>query len=240
MGSGYRVFTAGEVLTASNVQDYLQNQSVMSFADSTARATSIGTANFEEGMVSYLQDSDTLEVYDGSTWGSIAPATTQGLTLINTTSFSAVASQSINDVFSATYNNYRIVCHINNTSTADGLSLRLRVSGADNTTSNYNVARVESNVSAAVNRYATGATSFDVNSTDDGGLAAGFVLDLQAPFVANHTVGQISVMGQNSSASYCARMGGYVFSATTSFTGYTLFPGGGTMTGSISTYAYNA
>ena len=163
-----------------------------------------------------------------------------GMVLLNTTSFSGVASQSVNDVFSATYNNYRIVCHINNTSTADGLSLRLRVSGADNTTSNYNVARVESNVSAAVNRYATGATSFDVNSTDDGGLAAGFVLDLQAPFVANHTVGQISVMGQNSSASYCARMGGYVFSATTSFTGYTLFPGGGTMTGSISTYAYNA
>jgi hypothetical protein len=32
----------------------------------------------------------------------------QGLTLISTTTFSAVASQSINDVFSATYDNYFI------------------------------------------------------------------------------------------------------------------------------------
>ena len=33
----------------------------------------------------------------------------QGLVLLNTTSFSAVSSQSINDVFSATYTNYKIV-----------------------------------------------------------------------------------------------------------------------------------
>jgi hypothetical protein len=163
-----------------------------------------------------------------------------GMVLLNTTSFSGVASQSVNDVFSATYNNYKIVCHINNTSTADGISWRLRVAGADNTTSNYNGARMESSSSAVNNRYFTGATSFDINATDDGGLAAGFVLDLQAPFAANHTVGQINVMGQNSAAAYSARAGGYVFSATTSFTGYTLFVGGGTMTGSISTYAYNA
>jgi hypothetical protein len=182
-------------------------------------------------------------VKDGATnMGTIATTVDAktGLILLNTTSFSAVASQSINDVFSATYNNYKIVCHITNTSTADGISWRLRVAGADNTTSNYNGARMESSSSAVNNRYFTGATSFDINATDDGGLAAGFVLDLQAPFAANHTVGQINVMGQNSAAAYSARAGGYVFSATTSFTGYTLFVGGGTMTGSISTYAYNA
>jgi 4-hydroxy-3-methylbut-2-enyl diphosphate reductase IspH len=32
-----------------------------------------------------------------------------GLVLLNTTSFSAVASQSVNDVFSATYDNYKII-----------------------------------------------------------------------------------------------------------------------------------
>jgi len=238
MGSGYRTFTAGEILTASNVQNYLMDQSVMSFADSTARATGIGTANFEEGMLSYLADTNQLEVYDGAAWSQIGQ--TPGLVKINTTSFSGVSSQSINDVFSATYNNYRIVCHINNTSTADGLLMRLRVSGADNTTANYNYARTESNSSATANRYGAGQTSFDVNSTDDGGLAVGFVLDLEAPFAANHTVGQINVMGQNSSGAYSSRVGGYVFSATTSFTGYTVYPGSGTITGSISTYAYNA
>jgi hypothetical protein len=42
-----------------------------------------------------------------TTLGVYAPSTS-GLTLINTTSFSGVASQSVNDVFSATYDNYRI------------------------------------------------------------------------------------------------------------------------------------
>jgi hypothetical protein len=68
MGSGYRTFTAGEVLTASNVQNFLQNQSVMVFADSTARATGIGTANFEEGMFTFLTGTDALEFYDGTAW----------------------------------------------------------------------------------------------------------------------------------------------------------------------------
>jgi hypothetical protein len=152
--------------------------------------------------------------------------------------FSGASSVSLNDCFTSTYDNYRIVCHITNTSTADGLSMRLRVSGADNTTSNYNYARTESNSSATANRYGAAQTSFDVNSTDDGGLAVGFVLDLEAPFIANHTVGQINVMGQNSSASYSSRVGGYVFSATTSFTGFTIFPGSGTIAGTIRVYGY--
>jgi trimeric autotransporter adhesin len=40
----------------------------------------------------------------GLKWNN--PGTVGGLVHINTTSFSAVASQSINDVFSATYDNY--------------------------------------------------------------------------------------------------------------------------------------
>jgi hypothetical protein len=68
MGSGYRTFTAGEVLTASNVQNYLQDQSVMVFGGSAARSSAIGTANFEEGMVSYLTDTDKVEAYDGTNW----------------------------------------------------------------------------------------------------------------------------------------------------------------------------
>jgi hypothetical protein len=163
-----------------------------------------------------------------------------GMVLLNTTSFSAVSSQSINDVFSATYNNYRIVCHLTNTSTADGLNFRFRVSGADNSTTNYNLARIESNSGGTTNRYATGQTSFDINSTDDGGVAHGFIIDFQAPFATNRTVGQMITIGQDSAANYSMRTGGYVFSATTSFTGYTLLPGSGTITGSLSTYAYNA
>jgi hypothetical protein len=74
MGSGYRTFTAGEVLTASNVQNYLQDQSVMVFGGSAARSSAIGTANFEEGMLTYLTDVDKLQVYTGSSFVDVYPA----------------------------------------------------------------------------------------------------------------------------------------------------------------------
>ena len=68
-GLGYKVFTAGEVLTAANVNGYLMEQSVMVFAGTAARGSAIGTAS--EGMVSYLSDSNSLTVYDGSNWKAI-------------------------------------------------------------------------------------------------------------------------------------------------------------------------
>lgn len=66
MGSGFRTFASGEVLTAANVNNYLMEQAVMSFADSTARDAAVTSP--EEGMIAYLQDVDTFTAYNGSSW----------------------------------------------------------------------------------------------------------------------------------------------------------------------------
>ena len=66
-GLGRKVFAAGEVLTAANVQGYLQDQAVMVFDDATDRATVLGTA-VAEGMTTYLKDVNTVQVYDGTSW----------------------------------------------------------------------------------------------------------------------------------------------------------------------------
>jgi len=65
-GAGRKVFTAGDVLTASQVQDYLQDQSVMVFAGTAARSSAIATPT--EGMVSVQTDVDDLTYYNGSAW----------------------------------------------------------------------------------------------------------------------------------------------------------------------------
>jgi len=65
-GAGRKVFQFNEVLTAADVNQYLMDQSVMRFADSAARSSAIGTPT--EGMVSWLDDEDQVEVYDGSQW----------------------------------------------------------------------------------------------------------------------------------------------------------------------------
>jgi len=67
-GQGRRVFTAGDVLTASQVQDFLQDQTVMVFAGTAARSSAIATPS--EGMVSVQTDLDDLTYYNGSAWTS--------------------------------------------------------------------------------------------------------------------------------------------------------------------------
>lgn len=70
-GLGRKVFAAGEVLTAANVNGYLMDQTVMVFADSAARTSALGTA-VSEGMLAYTKDDNTLQYYDGSAWNNVS------------------------------------------------------------------------------------------------------------------------------------------------------------------------
>ena len=69
-GAGYKLFNTGDVLTAAQVNTYLQEQAVMRFASAAARTTALASV-LAEGMVSYLQDTDAVEVYNGTAWVSI-------------------------------------------------------------------------------------------------------------------------------------------------------------------------
>ena len=66
-GAGYKLFATGDVLTAAQVNTYLMQQTVMVFASSAARTSALSGV-LAEGMVSYLQDTNSLEVYDGAAW----------------------------------------------------------------------------------------------------------------------------------------------------------------------------
>jgi hypothetical protein len=65
-GLGRKTFTAGDILTAAQVQGYLQDQSIMVFAGTAARASAIASPS--EGMFTYLSDTNALEYYDGAAW----------------------------------------------------------------------------------------------------------------------------------------------------------------------------
>ena len=68
----FKDFAAGDVLTAADVDDFLMRQTVMTFDDSTARGTALGTAVITEGMVTFLKDTDALEFWDGSSWQGVS------------------------------------------------------------------------------------------------------------------------------------------------------------------------
>jgi hypothetical protein len=61
-----KVFDAGEVLSATDVNTYLMNQMVMTFAGTAARGSAIGSAT--EGMLTYLADSKTFEYWNGTSY----------------------------------------------------------------------------------------------------------------------------------------------------------------------------
>jgi hypothetical protein len=70
-GAGYKLFSTGDVLSASDVNTYLQQQTVMVFASAAARTTALASV-LAEGMLSYLKDTDAVEKYTGSAWTSIS------------------------------------------------------------------------------------------------------------------------------------------------------------------------
>jgi len=61
-----KVWTAGDVLAAADVNGYLMDQTVMVFADATARTAAIAAPS--EGMASYLIDTSSFEIYNGAAW----------------------------------------------------------------------------------------------------------------------------------------------------------------------------
>jgi len=84
--AGFKVWTTGDLVNASDFNSYLQEQVIMRFANATARDSAVSSA--EEGMFCFLADSNTLQFYNGSSWASfigegditsIVTASTSGL-----------------------------------------------------------------------------------------------------------------------------------------------------------------
>jgi hypothetical protein len=69
--AGWFDFVNGQTLPASRVQDYLMDQTVMVFADLSARTSALPSPT--AGMVTYLVDTGNLWFYTGSTWSLVSP-----------------------------------------------------------------------------------------------------------------------------------------------------------------------
>jgi hypothetical protein len=161
------------------------------------------------------------------------------MVLLNTTSFSGVSSQSINNVFSATYQNYRIVVSGNNVTGTNVLRLRLRASGTDNTSSNYiySVFYVASTGASGVIASSTGNTYFQLGEFYR--RTSLVTIDITNPFATDYTTYNVLNYGGDSSTTQYSTNGGGNTTVTTSYDGFTIFPDANTITGTVRVYGYN-
>jgi hypothetical protein len=135
-GLGRKVFTAGDVLTASDVQNYFMDQAVMNFAGTAARSSAIATPT--TGMTTYIGMTGTatipqIEIYTGATW-----QTPYALTQVANVSFTAAATIQIDNVFTSAYQNYIVIMAFT-ASTTTPTYLRYRSGGATLTDTIYSV-----------------------------------------------------------------------------------------------------
>jgi hypothetical protein len=166
----------------------------------------------------------------GLTW-----STGSGWTKITSSAFSAQSAVSVDNCFTSTYKNYRVLINFTSSLTNE-LRMRFRVAGADNTTSNYSMGWQYQNIGGGTGAVGLVNGSYlDLMDTVTGALGHFYTLDIADPQTSSYTM----VNGHAAWAAYFANSGGY-FNAATVFDGLTVYPGSGDITGTISIYGYGA
>ena len=198
---------------------------IYSSSGSTPARLGIGTANQQ------------LRVNSGATapeWFT-PTAAGSGLTLIDEVSFTSSNAVNVNDVFSSTYDNYRILI-VGRVGQLSTTSLRYRVSGTD-TTTNYQDIRIGA---------ASGSVTTENNTVGNDEIFLGTLAtaadaqslqtyDIASPYLAKQTslIGLMGITG-----TYLLNFNCGVQTDSTSFTGFTLVNGSSGMTGKVSVYGY--
>ena len=60
----FKVWSTGDLISASDFNDYIMEQVIMTFANATARDSAVSSP--EEGMFCFLKDTNVLQFYNGS------------------------------------------------------------------------------------------------------------------------------------------------------------------------------
>ena len=68
MPAGFKVWATGDLVSASDFNNYIMEQVIMTFASTSARDSAVSSP--EEGMFCFLTDTNTLQFYNGSSWAS--------------------------------------------------------------------------------------------------------------------------------------------------------------------------
>jgi hypothetical protein len=169
----------------------------------------------------------------GIKWATPSVSAAPGMVYVGGSTFSSSSAVNLNNIFTSTYANYKIV--FNCTGTSSGvMQIRFRVSGSDNSTTNYDWQRLAVyGGTSAPERQAT--QTYYLPCTINTAYAGAEVL-VTNPQVAEKKLflgHGIQEAGPDSTQIFLTSAS---FNATTQFDGMSLFPSAGTITGTIRVY----
>jgi hypothetical protein len=224
------VYTAGEVLTAADMN--ITNSGIPVFATTVTRDAAFGGTGektLAQGQTCYIEATSSYQTYNGSAWVAFGAS---GLTLIKTQTIgTAVASVAVTDAFSATYENYKII--VNGGAASAGPTLQFILGST--TTGYYWGGAGNTFAGAGASGNGANSASADMGSAVPNGIFAN--IEISSPNLANRTVFSGSLIRATTTGLFIP-VGGYVDNAT-QYTGFTLTPSSGTLTGgTIRVYGY--
>lgn len=233
-GLGRKIFNSGDILLASEVQGFLQDQSVMVFDDDAARTAAIATPT--EGMVTFRKDDNALEVFAGSTFVAVGGGSEPGLVHIVTATGSGVAAINIDDCFTSTFNDYRIIFSGRPVNADTLVTMRLRNSGSNNSTTNYFHQRWEADGPSIAGARVSSTNSWFFLRRFANNAENAATIDVFNPQNAKKSVGIVN----NTSALNGVHISNIacIFNATTSFDGFSLLCSGNFNSATVKVFGY--
>jgi len=165
----------------------------------------------------------------------------QGLNHINTTTFTAATNVSLNNVFSSTYDNYKIILNVSaSVGTDAAVSFRYRASGSDISTSTYVGQRLlgfNTSVITGLNAFGTSLHSLSLVTSARADLYYA-AIELQNPFLARKKLFRTEIHTADSTPTYYLESHAGWNTTSTSFDGFSIFYAGTSFTGTVRVYGY--
>ena len=150
-----------------------------------------------------------------------------------TVSFSAATSVSLNDVFSATYDSYKIIIEMTQSVAAD-CYLRMRTGGSTDSGSNYLYNTLRGFGTTLQTAAITSQDHFQVHYYSAIG-ATWAEITIHNPFKSSNTYYTTTWRSNQPALGLVAG----IHNLTTSYESFELYMSGGTITGTVSVYGYN-
>lgn len=194
-----------------------------------------------DGQVIYETDTDRTLVWNGSAWVFLSTSTANppGLELITSqTVGSAVSTVTVNNCFSSTYENYRIVYSAINPSTNNDLNLKLTTGGTPSSTGYYwGFIYVNLSTLALTGAAAANTSSHHIGSVTSTAFRHAGTIDLLMPNLAQYTGIVASDYLMRTDIAAAAVTGSH--QVATSYDGFQIIASSGTLTGgTIRVYGY--